>query len=309
MSDLLPFDLGEVIHTELLRDNRPQDYLMHASSHIEGSLRHAQLDVADAPKRVRPVIDQIVLMTGTLWHEWLADAMKKLGMPVMSEVNMTPWLPKGWAGTADAFIWNPELKAFVLVDFKTTKGAGLRYRKFGGASESHIAQTSAYWHAARAMGIPLAKRIAVLYLPKDDAGGKDELIEPLLVDFDPLPKKALWAEMEKRWGNVSSYVTSLGGEPGHPVSVKSLGGYITDELAPVQDRVQRVYFDKLTETYDLKLQPHPLAAYCQFPDDLCDCGSRPTNKIGMFDTDGEYLPRKGYENIEPTTFPPPTRGR
>jgi hypothetical protein len=302
--EILPFNLGEIIHTELLKDRRPNDNLLHASSHLTGSVRHAQLDVAGAPKVENPLLSEIVLKTGTMWHEWLHDTLRRLGVPYMAEVNLTPWLPAGWAGTADALIWSPELKAFVLVDFKTTKGEGIKWIRMKGAKDEHVAQASAYWYAAKKMGVPLAKSISILYLPKNDTMRKDELVEPLLVDFPPLPSKGLTAEMAKRWGKVSEYVTSLGGEPGGPVSARPLEEWVSDALAPVQEREQRIYFDKATGLYEVKLMPHWSAAYCKFPDELCDCSTQGTTKIGVYDIDGEWLPRPGYDDIVPTVAPP-----
>jgi hypothetical protein len=300
---ILPFDLGEILHSELLRERRPEDFLAHASSHITGSLRHAQLDVAGAPRKTNPLLSEITLKTGTMWHEWLHDALRRLGLPYMAEVNLTPWLPPGWAGTADALFWHPEAKAFVLGDFKTQKGEGMRFIQRDGAKAEHVAQTSAYWHAARKMGLPLAKRIGVLYLPKNDTKNRDEVIEPLLVDFDPLPVKALHKDMGQRWGRVSEYVTSLGGEPGHPVQVTSLEGWVTDALEPVSQREQRIYFDRQLGVHEVKLVPHWANAYCRFPHELCDCSTQGTTKIGMYDHDGTYIPRKGYEDIEPVVEP------
>lgn len=306
MADLLPFDLGEVIHQELLRERRPNDYLLHASSHIMGSIRHAQLDVAGAPKRTSALLDEFVLKTGSLWHEWLHDTLRGLGVPYMAEVNLTPWLPAGWGGTADALIWNPELKGWVLNDWKTIKGEGLKFIRRDGAKPEHIAQTSAYWYAARKMGLPMVKRIAVLYLPKNDTRSKDELIEPLLVDFAPLPAKQLHGEMKKRSGRVSEYIESLPFDPTDPVevNVRPLSDWVTDALEPVQERVQRAYLDKPSGTWELKLVPHWSAGFCPFHVELCDCSTQGTTKIGYWDIDGEYIPRTGYEHIEPAVEAP-----
>lgn len=54
MSSLLPFDFTEILHETLERERREDDKLMHASSHLSGSLRHAQLDIAGAPKEDWP---------------------------------------------------------------------------------------------------------------------------------------------------------------------------------------------------------------------------------------------------------------
>src|SRR3990172_241433 len=168
-----------------MKERRANDGLLHASSHLTGSLRHAQLDVAGAPKIGEDLVRNMALWIGSLIHEDLHRMLRKTGVPYLAEVNMTPWLPPGWGGTCDALIWNPEMRGFVLVDLKTTKGEGMKFIRRDGAKAEHIAQTSAYWWAARKMGIPLVKKIAVLYIPKNSTRVKDELIEPLLIDFEP----------------------------------------------------------------------------------------------------------------------------
>lgn len=303
MSALLPFDLTEVVHQELEKERRENDYLAHASSHIAGSLRHAQLDVAGAPKIQGELLQEITLKTGTFWHEWMHGTLRRLGVPYMAEVNMTPWLPSGWAGTLDALFWNPELKGFVLTDFKTQKGEGIKWLRRDGAKEEHRLQTSAYWHAAKKMGIPLAKAVAVYYLPKNDTRSKDDIVEPLLLDFAPIGARTLHANMKKRWGRISEYRESLPSSTAGAVWVPESKDWITDALEPVQAREQRLYLDKDTGTYDVKLVPHWSAPYCPFPVELCDCSTQGTTKIGYYDLDGEYYPRKGYEEIEPTVSP------
>lgn len=273
---------------------------------MKGSLRHAQLDIAGAPKVQNPLVSEITLMTGTLWHEFIHNTLRSLGVPYLAEVNMTPWLPPGWAGTADALIWNPDLKAFVLTDFKTTKGESLRYIRQGGAKEEHIAQVSLYWHGAKKMGIPLVKEASIFYLPKNDTRSKDDLVEPILAAFTPLPAKQLHTEAKQRWGRISDYVKSVGGEPGQPVPDlgRPLGDWITDDLAAVQERQQKVYFDRASGVHETKLVPHWSAAFCPFPDELCSCSTQGVTKIGFFDVDGEYVPRRGYEDVEVTVDSP-----
>lgn len=299
--NLLPFDLTEVIHEELERQRRPNDFLLHASSHIDGPLRHTQLDVAGAPKVKSELLSEITLFTGTMWHEWLHDTLRRLGVPYMAEVNLTPWLPEGWAGTADAVVWNPDLKGFVLVDFKTQKGEGMRFIAMGGAKEAHKLQASAYWHALKKMGIPLVKQIGVFYLPKNDTRSKDDVVEPILADFEPYPARALHKVMEERRQRVTEYRDSLG--PFEPAAVEPLLNWVTPSLAPPSEREQRVYRDRVNGTYELKLVPHWATSYCPYPDELCDCSTQGTTKIGYFDTDGTYYARPGFEEIEPTVFP------
>jgi hypothetical protein len=270
------------------------------------------LDVAGAPRVSGELVSEIVLMTGTMWHEWIHNTLRRLGVPYMAEVNLTPWLPKGWGGTADAVIWHPDLKAFVLADFKTTKGESIRYILRDGAKDDHVGQTSLYWHGLKKMGLPLAKAIGVYYLPKNDTRSKGDVIEPVLVDFEPLPKAKLARETKMRFARLNEYEESLPFVPpsvlareGEEIVTPSVevGEWLTDALEPEQARTQRIHFVRRTESYDVKLAPHWSAAYCPFPDELCSCSAQGEEKIGYYDPDGNYVPRKGYEDIEPLVAP------
>ena len=287
-----------------MRARRPNDFLLHASSHIESPLRHVQLDVAGAPKVKSEVLSEITLWTGTMWHEWLHNTLRRLGVPYMAEVNLNPWLPEGWGGTADAVVWNPDLKAFVLIDFKTQKGEGMRWIERDGAKEAHKLQTSAYWWALKKMGIPLAKTIGIFYLPKNDVRG-DTVIEPMLVDFEPYSSQKMTALMKQRREAVQRYRESLPFDPAVDGTSPHLDEWITDELADIQPPEQRVYLDRATGTWDLKLIRHWSADYCPYDPELCPCSlEQKTEKIGMYDVDGTYYPRPGYEDVKPTVQPP-----
>ena len=292
---LLPFDLTEIIEQELLGQRREPDGLLHASSHLVGSVRHAQLDVAGAPKAPEKLMSSVRMMTGTLWHQWLEDRLRKLGIAAMMEVNLTPWLPEMWGGTADFVIWNPELRGFVLEDLKTTKGESMRYVK-DGPKDEHRWQTSCYWHALKAMGIPMVKRTAVFYLPMNDIRGGG--VEPLMLDFEPLPEKVLYDVMAERSEKAAAYVASIDPEgPGNP------GKFLTDELVPVQEPNQVVRFDRKLGVNSLWLEPHWTSMFCAYPAELCDCSEQEKVQIGLFDGDGGYHPRPGFEDIEPTVTP------
>lgn len=297
MTDILSVDFDAIMRAEFDKSNR-SDGKLHASS-ASSPLRHAQLEAAGAPKKPRSFGDAITLQIGTLIHEWLHDAMRSLGVPYMAEVRLDPWLPPGWGGTADAVVWSPAYKAFMLVDYKTAKGESLRYRRQSGASEEHVTQTSIYWHALKKMGIPLVKKIAVLYIPKNEVRG-DVVIEPLLVDFDPLPVRALATTMKDRKARVDAYVNSL---PFHLTEATPSSAYITDELAEPQPMEQRIYRDSASGANVLKLVPHWSAAYCPFVEELCGCGAQKSFTIGRFDDLGGYKPRKGYEEFEPVIAP------
>lgn len=285
--------------------------------HLNGSIRHAQLDVAGAPKVASEVMSEITLWTGTLWHDWLHNTLRNLGVPYMAEIDVTPWLPPGWGGRPDGVFFHPDSREWVLGDYKTQKGEGMRFILRDGAKEEHRFQTSLYWHGLRKMGLPMSKKIGVLYLPKNDTRRKDEIIEPVLMDFEPIPTRQLTSIAKTRLNRVLTYEESLPFVPSS-VQIRELGtdpdeielpaleegDWLTDALDPVQERQQRVYFDGKTETWDVKLVPHWSAAYCPFPDTLCDCNTHGETKIGMYDVDGStYIPRKGYEDIEPIVTP------
>jgi len=301
MPDLLPLDLTEFMFEELQKAKRPPDGLLHASSHITGSLRHAQLDVANAPKIENEFISEMPLLIGTLMHSWLHDKLREQGVHYMAEVNVNPGLPAGWGGTADAVFWNPDLKRHVLVDWKTQKGEGMRYIERGGAKKEHVAQASAYYHALAKMGYKMAPKLAVFYIPKNETRGRDDIIMPILADFEPLPESELWAGMTERKQACDGYLDSLPPNNPHTLAPED---YLTDALAPVQDREQRIFFEKGSGTWTVKLMPHWSAAYCPYDTELCDCSDQGQTKVGEFDVDGvTYIPRKGYEGITPTVFP------
>lgn len=298
MAELLPFDLTSVLHAELDNQRRAPDGLLHPSTHLNGPLRHAQLDMAGAPQERNSLVSEVTLMTGTMWHDWIGGVLKRLGIPAMLEVNLTPWLPEGWSGTADLIVWNPELKAWVLVDLKTTKGESIVWIHKKGAKEDHVLQTSTYWYALKKMGLPLVKRILVYYLPKNDVRGGG--VEPVMVDFPPMPEAALAKLMKGRGKAVTAYLESL---PKHEPEPDEYDYWLTDQLADPQPREQVVRFNRTSGMYEVKLVPHWSAAYCPYPDELCSCSTLGTEKIGAYDQDGEYFPRKGYEAIEPEVVP------
>lgn len=308
---VLPFDITEILLNELRRNRRPGDGLLHASSHLTGSLRHAQLDVVEAPKIESELLSEITLATGNMWHDYIHATLRREGVPYMAEVNLTPWMPVGWGGTCDGLFLNPDLDAFVLGDFKTTKGEGMRYIVRDGAKVEHRYQLSIYWHAAKKMLAStgkIAKVVAVYYLPKNDTRDKNERVEPVLADFEPIPWDELSAITSERAKAVREYRASLPKPNPRPLTAED---YLTDALAPVQDREQVLYLDRKTGTYDVLLKPPWYAAYCPYPDELCDCSTQGQTKIGMFDVDGEYVPRSGtddngvpYADILPVVYPP-----
>lgn len=304
---LIPVDLVGMIEEDLKLTRRPADGKLHASSDLTGSLRHTMLRFVDAPERDEAVVRQIRTRTGWFWHDHVRDLLGRSGVPVLSEVDLTPWMPEGWSGTADWIFWSPYYKAFVLADLKTTKGEAIKFRSEGGMSEEHWWQTSAYYHAAVSMGLPMVKGVAVLYLPMNDSL-KEEGIHPVVIEAEPVPLEKIKARMSSIKAAVDEYVDSLNFEDGEYVVT-------TDGLAPPLERTQKLYWDKASGQWDVKLVPHWLTDFCPYELDLCDCSTQKPNKIGHWKLVGggsednafilRYEPRKDgkFSDVEVTIKP------
>lgn len=314
---LIPVDVPGVIARALAKDRRPPDGLLHPSGDLIGSLRHAQLTAAGAPTIESPIAAQMPLLIGTLIHTWLGQALEAEGIPVMREVKLKQWLPEGWAGTADFLFFDPSRDAWVLADLKTQKGESYKFTRDTGAKDEHLWQVSAYWHALVDMGLEMVNGFGVIYLPKNDTTDKNERVEVTVAECDPLPREQVWELMESRWEATKEYLDQVEAVRWQLTDEFGLqqGAYLNDALAPVQDRVQKMWWSSKTDTWDVKLVPHWSADYCPFPNELCDCSEQGTTKIGHWklvaNHDPErtedqvltYFPRKGYEEYEPEVEP------
>jgi hypothetical protein len=219
----------------------------------------------------------------------------------MQEVSLKEWLPEGWSGTADWLLWHPEYEAFTLGDLKTTKGESLRFIREQGIKDTHHWQLSAYWYALEKMGIPLLKGFAVMYLPMNVVP-RDQT-EPIILEGEPIDRDLVLGTMESRWADTKTYlddvrrsVTAVDGGGGHWFDRYE---YIQDSLAPVQERVQKLYWDKAGH-WNVVLVPHWSTNYCPYPVELCDCSTQGTEKIGHWRHDGDelaWVPRRGYDIV------------
>lgn len=307
MDSVLPFDLTEIIGAELAEGRRENDGLLHASSHLIGSLRHAQLDVVGAPRVESEIVSNVRMWTGTMWHSFIMKTLVKAGIPFMQEVNLTPWMPKGWGGTADLLVWVPNggkdgRGGFVLRDIKTTKGEAIKFRMQDGPSEEHIWQVSSYYHAAVRMGLPMIRECGIYYLPMNDTREKNDDVQPLELTFEPLSWSKIREQMEYRNRRAEEYVASFDRYVGGRGVAERLEGYLRPELAPEQERVLKSYYSRRDQKWELKLVPHWSAAFCPFPDELCACSDQGVTKVGEWSSDGQYIPRSGYD-VTPPPFP------
>lgn len=303
-----PQDLVGVLRRGLDRDRRPPDGLLHCSGDLLGPLRHSQLRLAGAPMIEDALVSAIRLRTGTMWHDHFRDLFVREGLAAMGEVRLDRWLPTGWSGTADWLFWDFDKRAFRLGDLKTTKGSGIQWVERDGIKPEHRYQLSAYYHALKVARVPLVRAPFVCYLPMDKDPDRDT--EPVLIEFEPVPKDELWALMDERWNACQEYLMAIDDERErfaletgqHPMDYPTDDDVLNDKLAPPADRVQKLFFDRKNDQWDVKLVPDWRTRFCPFPNELCDCSTQGSTKIGHY-KDGEYVPRKGYENVIPLLRP------
>ena len=281
-------NLVDVIRDGLAAERRPRDPKLYCSGDLIGSLRHAQLKVAGAPRLESDFVSEIRLRTGTLWHDYIAELLVGRGATFMQEVRLSDWLPEGWGGRADHLIWDSEARCFDLWDVKTVKGEGLAWVS-DSVKDEHLWQGSAYWHALRVGQFPMRKTFNILYLPITDAGHGD----PIVQECKPLPKEKLWGVMESRWAATGAALDAL---TANYINGQPVVDYVNDKLAPPMERIQKLY--KNGDKYELKLVPHWSTRFCPFPDELCDCNTQGTTKVGewLMQDEWTYSPRKGYED-------------
>lgn len=306
---MLPIDVIGVVSGGLAEEIQPfADGKLHPSSDLIGSLRHSMLRAAGAPTIESKFTQNMTLWIGRQIHALVGTSLEAKGIPVMREVNLEPWLPEGWSGTADLIFYDPAKDGWVLADVKGQKGESFRFLRSDGAKEEHRWQASAYWWALYDMGLPMVDGFAMIYLPKNDTTDKWDVVEPMTIECNVLDQELLWNVMNERWELTQKYLTAQR----HSRFCESrcvLDCFLDDTLAPPQDRVQKMWWNNKQGVWDVKLVPHWSADYCPFPTQLCDCSEQSTTKVGhwMFAPQNEdqlgYFPRKGYEDIEPQLKP------
>ena len=273
---MIPFDLAAIIDYSMEQESKMDDGMLHPSTHLATPLRHAQLEYHHGSTGYkRTTAENVRLMTGTMWHEYMHNALRRAGVPVMCEVNLTPYLPGKWSGTADWFFWSKEHKGFILSDLKTIRGAGIKWREQYGPYESNTTQLGAYWLGGYNMGIPIVSGAGIFYLPMDS----DDDASPLYLEFDVPLIGDIHTNLERR-----EYAI------------------LEMPLADPPAREQKLFKNKNMRRYDVKLVPPKEAMWCRWPD-LCSCKSLKTEIVGYYDRLGRYKSRKGREDIEPTVKP------
>jgi hypothetical protein len=280
---ILDFDPVAELRRCLIANRRPPDGLLHPSGDLIGPLRHTMLTAANAPRLESDVVGDTRLMIGTLTHDWLERSFRS--RPVMNEVKLTPYMPEGWSGTADAFFWNHERRGFVLVDHKTIKPEGIGWVIRDGMKDEHLWQASAYWWAAARMGIPLVNGFTICYWPTQQLLAREGAVQPMAVEGTPLPQEVVERRMAERWAATREYLNALPGtEQANIVGMSVEDYYINPALAPVNPRVQKLSLNTKLKVpaIDVKLAPHWTSQFCPFDDSLCSCSQQAVSKIGQW---------------------------
>lgn len=307
---MVPIDLVALLKEDLEREHKPRENL-YPSSDLIGSLRHTQLKFVGAPEVTSDLVSDMRMETGTMWHKKIGMVLEGIGAPVMREVKLTPWMPEGWSGVADLLFWVPEQRAFWLRDVKTTKGEGIKWKLEKGISEEHLWQVSSYWWGCYHMGLRMLDRFDVAYMPLTQVYGEE--IEPAIIESKPLPEEVLLPVMKERWEACTAYRSSL--NPLMSVSSPLEDRFVTDALAPIQPRVQKLVWDAKPKRWNVILVPHWSASFCPFPSELCSCSQEGTTKVGHWqireggaDAGVEFVSRPGYA-VDPTVMPQQTEIR
>jgi len=289
-TSILPVDLPNMFLGEIMANQREPDGLLHCSSDIASPLRFVQLRAIGAPSTPRPIAQDIRLAHGTLWHEWFHAVLEKSGIEFKYELNLNEYLPPGWGGTADWLFWHPSYEAWVLGDLKTTRGEGMFFIQKDGAKDDHVWQLSAYWYALSRMGIPLIKGFGIMYWPMNDTSDAVD-VTPVVAECQPIEEEVLLSTMEAIRVEVDNYRTVYA----------ETGQYLNPALAKMPEREQKYYWNKARGTFDVKLVPVWYERYCEFDENLCPRSK--TEKIGEWTVNGVYLPRNGYDHIQPEVEP------
>lgn len=283
---------NEILSTSLeavqSRFHRRDDGLLHVSSHLTAPLRHIQLEFSNVPMK-RDLVDSLRLVTGTLWHVALSDALARSDFVVLLDTKVDEGLPKGWSGKLDCAVLNNGL--WEIMDFKTARGEKIKFLldDEGGVQEEHLYQVSAYRHALANMLGNVSEIVHVCYIPLNRI--PDKALGTYVYSGKALPKSHIWSLMSKKADGLHEYLAQKA------------------SLASIPERSQKLFRNKLGG-YDLKLVPHWTSKYCPFTDKDCGCRNQSTNKIGEFRRKQikdlamwAYYPRKEYAHIEPEVFP------
>lgn len=280
------FPIGQWIIDRLHEDNhsgflmhyktKKPDGLLHPSTHLGCEIAMCHDMDPDIPSQPQSTASLQRLLTGTLWHAWLAaqwESTQWEGLEARCEVKMGEGLPPGWQGSCDLLLGQfgdgilsePEWTVF---DFKTIAGSGLPYLDLNTPKPDQHMQISAYYHAAAAMGYKLMPEVCVVHIPVSAQQYK-EIMPPIEQWMKPLPRNVVFGEMRRRSQVLKQY---LGGEE----------QTFKDELTPKpMPKEQKTQFNKKLKLTEHVEKPSWLVKYCR--SSQCACAGQTTDVISYDD--------------------------
>lgn len=264
--------------------DREPDGLLHCSKHIWWPVRFSQLEAVGTPTEPLEFLDRINMLTGTLHHtfieSWLKKRKDRWWELIASEVDLTPYLPTGWTGTADWVFFDKEADHFILGDLKTIKPEAIQYLQ--GIKKDHLLQLSCYYTALQKAGYNMAPEIFVFYLPKS------RLWSHRVIPQQPTstPLTGMTMVMNAIKDRVDRYKN------------EGLG------LEPMPDPSYKYSWNKLMSVFDVKEHPDWRELYtCPFNEQLCP--RTKVRKIGHWTLDKKWV-TKYSEYKTGSRFPKPS---
>lgn len=228
-------------------------------------------------------LDLINMQTGTLWHkqveQWLKKDKNRWWELVASEVDLTPYLPNGWTGTADWVFYDKEADHCILGDLKTIKPEAVQH--LSGIKDDHLAQLSCYNYGLTKAGYTMAPELFVFYLPKNKIWTAD--VKPQQLSSVPIE-------------NIDVIMYSI---------KKNVDGFVSGvtKLAPMPDPVYKHSYNKLMNVFDVKQYPDWREAYtCPFDETLCP--RTPIRKVGHWNSSRKWVTK--YAEHKNRRYPVPS---
>lgn len=245
-------DFTTLIRDGMEREEKVYDGLLHPSTHLDGSLRHAWLDLHGYPRLPKRFANQTRLDTGTYWHKRIMGWLQ--GAPAMFEVTLTPWLPEGWAGTFDILLYDAHQMDWHLKDLKTIED--IKKVETWGIKGTNAIQTQAYAGAIAKMGLRLNPVAEVVYIPIAGDGEPTTFEVPVTPEAQEMARLTM-LDVQQR---VLAYT----------------------DLPPIP--ADLVHYRRTLEGVTVHGQSHMSRGFCPFHAEICGCKveSLKWTKLGTF---------------------------
>lgn len=269
-------DILEVITQGLDSGARPKDNLLHCSKHIWWPLRFSQLEMSGEHMEPPEFLDQINMLTGTLHHSWIQEHLKRSKDRwwelVATEIDLTPYLPEGWTGTADWVFYDKEADHCILGDYKTIKPEAVQY--LTGVKSDHLLQLSCYNLGLTMAGYNMAPELFVFYLPKNKVWTHS--VAPQQLSAKPI--EYIRERMTTIRDEVLAYTT----------------GQVALSRMPLPEL--KTSWNTKTGVFDVREVPNWMEAYtCPFNESLCP--RTKSRKLGHFDLNRKWTSRLNHKPI------------